>query len=94
MLLSSTGATYFAAREQSQIAAILAAIATVSVGLEKSLLFREKWKFHLGIATRLFVLKYERQMGVLSDDNFSKRLTAILSQYADALPISSREKSL
>src|SRR5208283_3442361 len=46
-LLCSAGATYLAASGSSHVAAILSAIATVLVGTEKSMLFREKWKFHL-----------------------------------------------
>lgn len=94
MLGASTGATYFAASNQSQTAAILAGVATISVGLEKSLLFREKWKFHLGIATQLFVLKTHAQTGALSSDELAKRLSAILGQYADALPIAPRDNTL
>jgi hypothetical protein len=57
-LVCSAGATYYAAGGKSpNIAAILAAIATILVGTEKSLLFREKWKFHLLMYTKLNVLR-------------------------------------
>jgi hypothetical protein len=46
-LMSSAGATYFAASGTTNIAALLAATATILVGTEKALLFCEKWKFHL-----------------------------------------------
>src|SRR4051794_16628963 len=52
VLICTTGGTYAAAQENAKVAAVLAAVATILIGLEKSLLFREKWKFHLGMATR------------------------------------------
>ena len=55
-LVCSVGATYFAAAGSvPNVAAILAAITTILVGIEKSLLFREKWKFHLLMFTKLNV---------------------------------------
>ena len=91
VLICTTGGTYAAARNNAEVAAVLAAIATILIGLEKSLLFREKWKFHLGMATRLSILQTKLRLPgadtkVLADD-----YAAILDNYANSLPISGRE---
>lgn len=91
VLICTTGGTYAAAQNNAKVAAVLAAIATILIGLEKSLLFREKWKFHLGIATRLSILQTKLRLPgadtkVLVDD-----YAAILDSYANSLPISGRE---
>jgi hypothetical protein len=56
-LTCSTAATLFAAAGYNREVAILAGIATVLIGVKKSLLFREKWRLHLSIDTRLQISK-------------------------------------
>jgi hypothetical protein len=92
-LVCSTGATYFAANGQSaKTAAVLAAIATILVGTEKSLLFREKWKFHLLMYTKLNVLRAKMLLGRLTVDQASDEYAAIMTSYASELPMAASEQ--
>jgi hypothetical protein len=90
ILVCSTFASLAAAKQLSDLAAYLAAAATILVGLEKSMLFREKWKFHLAIATRLSVLSTAMDLGQLSLPKIVEEYSSILNSYADSLPIISR----
>lgn len=91
MLLCTTIGTYSAARNYSQLAAALAAISTVLIGIEKSLLFREKWKFHLAFSTRLAVLLTKLNIEGVDVATIAKEYSAILESYANSIPISARE---
>jgi hypothetical protein len=93
-LVCSTGATYFAASGySSNLAAILAAVATILVGTEKSLLFREKWKFHLLMYTKLNVLRAKVILAGLTPEEASDEFAAIMTLYASELPMAAREQS-
>jgi hypothetical protein len=76
-------ASYAAARDNTQIAAALAAVSTILIGLEKSLLFREKWKFHLAIATRLSTEEGKRTSRPKLARHPETGETAILCRSAD-----------
>jgi hypothetical protein len=91
VLICTTGGTYAAAQENAKVAAVLAAIATILIGLEKSLLFREKWKFHLGMATRLSILQTKLRLPDVDTKVIADDYTAVLDSYANSLPISGRE---
>ena len=93
MIFCSAGATYFAARGISNVAAILSAVATVLVGTEKSLLFREKWKFHLLMYTKLNVLRANILFGRLNLSDTATEFTAIMNSYATELPMEAREQA-
>jgi hypothetical protein len=93
-LICSTGATYFAAGGNApNIAAVLAALATIFVGTEKSLLFREKWKFHLLMYTRLNVLRTKFLLRRASLEEASDEYAAIMTAYASELPMAAREQT-
>jgi hypothetical protein len=92
-LVCSAGATYYAAGGKSNVAAILAAVATIFVGTEKSLLFREKWKFHLLMYTKLNVLRAKLLLGRLTPEQASDEYAAIMTLYASELPMAAREQS-
>ncbi len=93
-LVCSTGATYFAAGGLSpNRAAIVAAIATILVGSEKSLLFREKWKFHLLMFTKLNALRAKVALDQLSVAGGTEEFTNIMTLYASELPMAAREQS-
>ena len=93
-LICSAGATYFAAEGSwPKIAAILAGIATVLVGTEKSLLFRDKWKFHLLMYTKLNVLRAKILLGRATKEQASDEYAAIMMSYAAELPMAAREQS-
>jgi hypothetical protein len=89
--LCTTGGTYAAARDNTQIAAALAAVSTILIGLEKSLLFREKWKFHLAIATRLSILQIKLRLAGADTKALTDEYAAILDSYANSIPIAGRE---
>jgi hypothetical protein len=90
-LLCTSGATLAAAAGQDFTAAVFAAVSTVLIGLEKSLLFREKWKFHLSFATRLFVLSTKIATSTYSVNAIADEYEKILSDYPANLPIAGRE---
>ena len=91
-LLCSSGATLLAAAGEATIAAILAGVATVALGIEKSLLFREKWKLHLSIATRLEVLQLAALSGLVSESAILEERKNILGIYADQIPMAARDE--
>jgi hypothetical protein len=89
-LLCTSAAGILAAMHYDVAAAILAAVATVLVGLEKSLLFREKWKFHLTTRTSLELLQTEIITKGLDAASTGARLGEILEKYASNLPVEAR----
>jgi hypothetical protein len=93
ILFCSTAATVCAARQLSELASYFAAAATILVGLEKSMLFREKWRFHLGMATQLSVLAAQLDAGPVDVTKIVNDYSAILKSYASSLPIAARESA-
>lgn len=89
-LLFTLAAGILAAMHHDTIAAVLAAAATVLVGVEKSLLFREKWKFHLTTRTSLELLQTEITTKGLDAASIGARLGEILESYASSLPVEAR----
>lgn len=75
----------------SEGASLAAALATVLIGLEKSLLFREKWKFHLLMHSRLKSLQISSAIGQLDDQALAKSLSEIMVNYASSLPMQVRD---
>ena len=90
MILASTGATIFAAIKYSNTAAVLAAFATLLVSIEKSLLFREKWKLHLATKTYLENVELDLRLRRITDDQAADQLKKIGQDYAQELPVASR----
>lgn len=90
-LVCTSSSAVLAAESYTHYAAILAAISTVLIGLEKSMLFREKWKFHLLMHTRLKLLEADLSVNAIDEVDAGKRLSEILQSYAMDLPVSSRE---
>jgi hypothetical protein len=88
----SGAATVAAGLEMSTEAAVLAGGATVLFGLEKAMLFREKWAHHLGTSTQIQALKLQYLHGDVSDASAARRIGEILTEYAIGLPIARREK--
>ena len=89
-LISASAASVLAAMHYDRTAAVLAAVATVLVGVEKSLLFREKWKFHLTTRTSLELLQTEIVTKGLDAESVGSRLGEILESYASNLPVEAR----
>ena len=93
ILAFSSGATLAASSNWANVAAYLAAATTVLVGFEKSMLFREKWKFHLGVATKLLVLDSKWSAKIIAQDKLVEEYANILQSYADNLPIANRDNT-
>jgi hypothetical protein len=91
--IACSGAATIVAGLQLQYAAWLAGGATVLFGLEKAMLFREKWIHHLTTASQLEALRYGYVYGELTDEQASARIGHVLTEYAVKLPIASRDGS-
>lgn len=89
-LLCTSAAGLLAAMHQDLASAILAGVSTVLVGTEKSLLFREKWRFHLTVRTKLELLQSEIIAEGLDAPGAGKRLGDIMKDYAANLPVEAR----
>jgi hypothetical protein len=72
-LLCTSAASLLAASHFEQTAAVLAALSTVLIGVEKSLLFREKWKFHLTMHNKLKLLQADIATGQVDPGAAGKR---------------------
>jgi hypothetical protein len=84
--LCSTGATIISAYNRDAAAAVLAGAATVLVGLDRSLLFREKWKLHVAILTKLDIIKLGLSSDLVDTKTAVTEIIAALGKYADSLP--------
>ena len=91
-LVCTSAAGLLAAMHYDRAAAIFAAVSTVLIGLEKSLLFREKWKFHLTMRTQIELLQTEIVTKGLDAAAAGQRLGEILESYAVNLPVEVREQ--
>lgn len=89
-IVCSGGATVVAGLGNANDAALLAGSATVLFGLEKAMLFREKWSHHLSTATQLESARLGYKYGEVSEQEIAKRVGAILTEYAVELPIAAR----
>jgi hypothetical protein len=89
-LLSTTAAGLLAAMHKDQAAAILAGVSTVLVGTEKSLLFREKWRFHLTMRTKLELLQSAIVTQGFDAAAAGRQLGEIMENYATSLPVETR----
>jgi hypothetical protein len=89
-LLSTTAAGLLAAMHKDQAAAILAGVSTVLVGTEKSLLFREKWRFHLTMRTKLELLQSAIVTQGFDAAAAGRQLGEIMENYATSLPVEAR----
>lgn len=87
----TTGATLAGAWNDARTAAILAGIATFLVTVEKSLMFREKWKLHLNIVTQLEQIQLGLLVHALLPRDAYDQMGTLLNQYASELPIAPRE---
>jgi len=91
-IVLTTASTILAAFAESGYAAICAAVATVLIGTEKSLLFREKWKLHLIIFTRLKALKRRVLHSKIDPAQAVEELNRVLENYSSELPIAERNE--
>jgi hypothetical protein len=89
-LLCTSAAGLLAAMHHDQAAAIFAGVSTVLVGTEKSLLFREKWRFHLTMRMKLELLQSAIVAQGLDAAAAGKQLSEIMENYAANLPVEAR----
>ena len=90
-IICTASATILAALSCSTDAAILAAIATVFISVEKSMMFREKWRLHLTIYTRLRTLQRSLTLKAMDEKAALTKMDSTLEDYAAELPIAQRE---
>jgi hypothetical protein len=93
-IICSGAATIVAGLGNSVDAANLAGVATILFGLEKAMLFREKWTHHLGISAQLQALRYRYLFGDTSDAEAAAGMGEIISNYAINLPVAPGEPKL
>lgn len=90
-ILLGTTATIVAALDLSNLtlpwASMLAGGATVVYGLEKALLFREKWAHHLSSEMELRSLRVNLQNDVIEPKEGARKVGEIMRGYAVNLPI-------
>jgi hypothetical protein len=89
-LVCTSAAGLLAAMHHDEAAAIFAGVSTVLVGTEKSLLFREKWRFHLAMRTKLELLQSSIVTQGLDAVTAGKQLGEIMESYANNLPVEAR----
>ncbi len=89
-LLCTSAATVLAAMRYDVAAAIVAGVSTVLVGTEKSLLFREKWRFHLTMRAKLEQLQTKIATQGLDVTAAGQELGEIMESYAANLPVEAR----
>jgi len=92
-IVCAGAATIVSGIGHAEVGAVLAGTATVLLGIEKGMMFREKWAFHLSTYARLDALRIEYSNGAISDENAVKRLSEIICNYATDLPIDRRNTS-
>ena len=91
-ILATSCATLMAALDYSRTAAVLAGLGTVLVSLEKSLLFRERWRLHIKIATSLEGIGVDYRTGRISLEQATVRYHQVMDDYAEQLPVRNREE--
>jgi predicted LPLAT superfamily acyltransferase len=81
-----------AALDYAKSAAVLAGLGTVLVSLEKSLLFRERWRLHIRIETLLEGVDVDYRTGRISLEQATARYQSVMDDYAEQVPVRSREE--
>ena len=92
-VIASGAATVVAALGFSWQGAILAAVSTISFGVEKALMLREKWAHNLATAAQLRSLRLALVYGGLDTKTAALKMGRILEGYAVGLPIMPRSET-
>lgn len=90
-IICAGGATVVSGMGYAGWGAILAGMATILLGIEKAMLFREKWSHHLVTHSKLESLRLQYLHTGLSEAEAANRMGAILTEYGANLPVSDRE---
>jgi len=93
VIASGTATVVAALQHYSTYAAVLAAVATISFGIEKALMLREKWMHHLTTAAQLRSLKLALVYEGLDMNQAAQNMGRILQGYAVGLPIAPRSEA-
>jgi len=91
-IICTASATILAALKYATGAAISAATATVFISIEKSMMFREKWRLHLTIYTRLRNLQRSVTLKAIDEQTALTTMGSILQEYSAEL-LSRKEKA-
>ena len=93
MVASTAGGIVAALKWQwsNEWAAALAGLTAVALAIEKSLLFREKWRLHLTVYLELEAIKLKFETGQCAQKCTVDQAAAVLSRYGHDLPIGPRE---
>ena len=92
-VIASGAAAVVAALGFSWQGAILAAVSTISFGVEKALMLREKWAHNLGTAAQLRSLRLALVYGGLDTKTAALKMGRILEGYAVGLPLMPRSET-
>ena len=92
-VIASGAATVVAALGFSWQGAVLAAVATISFGVEKALMLREKWAHNLATAARLKSIRLALVYGGLDTKTAALQMGQILEGYANRLPMMPRAET-
>ena len=92
-VIASGAATVVAALGHSTYGAILAAVATVTFGVEKALMLREKWVHNRTTGANLRSLRLALVYGGLDTKEAAQRMGRIMEGYAVGLPITPRSEA-
>jgi hypothetical protein len=90
-IVCAGAATVVSGGGYSTVGAVLAGATTIVLGLEKAMLFREKWSHHLLTYGQLEALRLEYLHAGLTEAETAKRLGSIITQYGANLPVAPRE---
>lgn len=75
----------------SETAAALAGITAVALAIEKTLLFREKWRLHLTVMLELDAIELRCETDQINATEAVEKATKILNAYGHDLPIGTRD---
>ena len=75
----------------NHVAAALAGLTVIALAIEKSLLFREKWRLHLTVAMELEAVALKFDTNQLDEKTAVDQATEILRSYGHDLPIGPRD---
>lgn len=91
VVTASTSATIISALNGDIAASICAGVATIFIGVDKSLMFKEKWRLHVAIVSRLEALKLSSEIGEISLVDAARDIAIAIERYADELPFPTRD---
>lgn len=90
-IICSTGATISGASGYSLAASVMAAFATVFIGVEKTMMLSEKWGHHLSTETRLRNIQLQFETGQIGQEDCVREIIKAMESYATQLPIENQE---